>query len=1011
MRILLPLAVGTLLGVLALAPPRAHAQDIPTLPTNSSDFLLLTAPNGGETIGIGVSAGKLTTTITWTTSATLSGTIELDLMNSDGTSVVSSIADAETNDGTYTWDTAGLSGGTYRVRISATSNAAVTDQSDTSFTLDDHAVTLTAPNGGETIGIGVSAGKLTTIITWSSSHFGSDTVELDLMNSGGTSVISSIADAEANDGTYTWDTVGLTSGTYRVRISATSNTSATDQSDASFTLEDASVTLTAPNGGEAFNIGPLTTITWSSSHFGSDTVELDLMNSGGTSVVSSIADAETNDGTYTWDNTSVAEGTYRVRISATSNATVTDQSDASFTVEQFTPDVPSAPRLVLITAPNGGEVVLLDASTTITWTSVALGSDTVELDLLDNGGSVVSSIADAETNDGSFTWTPSGVTAGSYRVRISATSDASLLDQSDALFVIAIEPKLLANDGAADDGFGQVVSLSDNGTYALAGASSDDSDTGSAYVFLRNGTSWSQQQKLTASDAATGDEFGRSVALSADGLYALAGAFRDDDAGSESGSAYVFLRSGTTWSQQQKLTASDAASGDNFGRWVDISDDGQYAVMGAFNDDGNGSAYVFLRSGTTWSQQAKLTASDAASGDAFGRFVAISGDGLYALIGANGDDDGSSGSGSAYVFLRDGTSWSQQQKLNASDAATNDNFGEDVDINTDGTYAVVGAHEDGSKVGAAYVFTRSGTTWSQQQKLTASDAAASAEFGFSVSLDGTGTHALVGARSASSNGRTYLFERSSTTWSEQSILLAPDGASGDRFGQDVALSRDGTYGLIGAIRDGDQGSNSGSAYVLTVNQTSVLPVELTHFDALADANAIHLVWQTASEQANAGFEIQLQTAGVPTAPWQVMAWVDGYGTTAEAQTYRHTLAPPSPGRHTLRLRQVDFDGASSYSPEVEVLVETPGSYQLRMVGAHPVRTEAQFMLSVPTAQPIEAAIYDALGRRMAHLYQGSLNANTVAPLRWSTHNAAPGLYFLRIHGSSFAATEPFIVGR
>src|SRR6266508_458911 len=171
---------------------------------------------------------------------------------------------------------------------------------------------------------------------------------------------------------------------------------------------------------------------------------------------------------------------------------------------------------------------------------------------------------------------------------------------------------------------------------------------GSAYVFVRSGTGWSQQAKLTASDAASGDRFGDAVGIS--GNTVVVGA---SDAASDAGSAYVFVRSGTSWSQQAMLTASDAAVFDLFGRALAVS--GDTAVIGAPSDDTDagpnaGSAYVFVRSGTSWSQQAKLTASDAAAFDFFGAAVAISGDTV--VVGALADDtDAGSNAGSAYVFV------------------------------------------------------------------------------------------------------------------------------------------------------------------------------------------------------------------------------------------------------------------------------------------------------------------------------------------------------------------------
>jgi len=205
-----------------------------------------------------------------------------------------------------------------------------------------------------------------------------------------------------------------------------------------------------------------------------------------------------------------------------------------------------------------------------------------------------------------------------------------------------VEQKVTASDGAAGDLFG--ISMALSGDTALVGAWAHDvganANQGSAYVFVRSGSTWSLQQKLTASDGATGDEFGFSVALSGD--TALIGAPTVDiGANLNQGSVYVFVRSGSTWSQQSKLTASDGAAGDWFGYQVALSSD--TALVGATNDTiganaYQGSAYVFTRSGTTWSQQAKLTASDGAADDQFGNSVALSGD--TALVGAADDNVG-----------------------------------------------------------------------------------------------------------------------------------------------------------------------------------------------------------------------------------------------------------------------------------------------------------------------------------------------------------------------------------
>ncbi|HRF55572.1 MAG TPA: FG-GAP repeat protein, partial [Aquimonas sp.] len=406
---------------------------------------------------------------------------------------------------------------------------------------------------------------------------------------------------------------------------------------------------------------------------------------------------------------------------------------------------------------------------------------------------------------------------GAYGDDVGANSDqgsAYVFTRSGATWTQ--QAKLVAGDGAEGDYFGTSVAL--DGDTTLVGATYGDvssSNQGSAYVFTRSGSAWIQQAKLTAGDAAAGDLLGRSVAL--DGDTALVGAYTDDvGAISDQGSAYVFTHSGSTWTQQAELTAGNGATGDRFGHSVAL--DGDNALVGAYGDDvgansDQGSAYVFTRSGATWTQQAKLVAGDGADGDFFGTSVALDGD--TALVGAIYDDVSSRNQGSAYVFTRSGTKWMQQAKLTAGDGADSDEFGRSVAL--DGDIALVGAY--GAKVGAnsdqgsAYVFTRSGATWAQEAKLTAGDGAAYDQFGWSVALDGE--TALIGAYADNvganrDQGSAYVFTRSGTTWTQQVKLTAGDGAAGDFFGNSVALDVD--TAILGAVGDT---SDQGSAYVFT----------------------------------------------------------------------------------------------------------------------------------------------------------------------------------------------------
>ena len=350
---------------------------------------------------------------------------------------------------------------------------------------------------------------------------------------------------------------------------------------------------------------------------------------------------------------------------------------------------------------------------------------------------------------------------------------------------------------------------------AIVGANSQ----GAAYVFVRIGGAWIEQQKLVAADGASLDYFGISVAIS--GETAIVGArFDDIGAGTDQGSAYVFVRSGTTWTQQQKLTAANAANNDRFGWSVAIN--GETAVVGAVGaNNGRGSAYVFVRNGTAWIQQQQLTAADGALNDFLGLSVGISGETV--IVGApSASVGGNSEQGAAYVFVRNGATWVQQQKLTAADGAPQDNFGQSVGIN--GETAIVSAPRDdvGANVdqGSAYTFVRNGTTWTQQQKLTAADGVPNDIFGQSVAI--SGETVIVGANfadvSAANQGAAYTFTRSGTVWTQLQKVVAPDAAANDSFGWSVSIS--GERAIVGALNK-TIGTNvgQGAAYIFA----TVLP--------------------------------------------------------------------------------------------------------------------------------------------------------------------------------------------
>jgi len=416
------------------------------------------------------------------------------------------------------------------------------------------------------------------------------------------------------------------------------------------------------------------------------------------------------------------------------------------------------------------------------------------------------------------------------RMEASPGGIALIVADAGAIYPVTIDPiitslehKIFAADGASYEQFGTSVGV--DGDTAIIGSRYDSTpagiESGSAFVFRRIRSAWLLEAKLTASDGHSYADFGYAVALSGD--TALVGMPGNTTTEIFQGSAYVYTRSGTTWSQQAKLTAADGAEYDFFGDSVALS--GNTALVGASRQDRptggySGSAYVFVRSGTTWSQQAKLLASDGSSTALFGHSVSLSGD--TALVGAYSTNG-------AFVFIRSGTIWSQQAKLTASDVVSGDYFGWSVSLS--GDTAIVGAPwndtPSGVNAGSAYVFVRSGSIWSQQAKLTAADGAGGDVFGGSVSV--SGNTILVGASgddtpSGGDAGSAYVFVRYGTTWSQQAKLTAVDGAASDVFGYSVALS--GNTALVAAYVDNRvTGTDVGSVYVFLV-----IPVMTTDTD-------------------------------------------------------------------------------------------------------------------------------------------------------------------------------------
>ena len=383
--------------------------------------------------------------------------------------------------------------------------------------------------------------------------------------------------------------------------------------------------------------------------------------------------------------------------------------------------------------------------------------------------------------------------------------------------------KFFASDGAVNDLFGSAVAV--DGDVAIVGAVSDDDpdpgnpgcNAGSAYIFRFDGETWVQEAKVVASDAACGDQYGTSVGISGD--VAVVGAHWDlhapgDGSSDGEGAAYVYRFNGAQWIEQTKLTAFDAAPGDAYGNAVAI--EGDVIVIGSDHrySDQLGKAYVYRYDGADWIDDAVLTPWEGADGACFAyQGLDISGD---IIIVGDWNQSDAWACGRAYVFRYDGAEWQEEAALTASDAEYNDRFG--IDVSVAGDMAVVGAYfedEAGDNCGAAYVFEFDGSAWQELAKLVPSDGASWDWFGSSVAINDE--IALIGSwwddDLGTSSGSAYVYQRGfggPDAWGEAGKLIAPDGASSDEFSH--ALWLDGDRALIGSVKATGAGGNTGAVY-------------------------------------------------------------------------------------------------------------------------------------------------------------------------------------------------------
>ncbi len=396
-----------------------------TPPTKPSSITLLT-PNGGETISIGD-----TVNVTWkSTELPADSTVRISLYK--GVELVSTLATV-TNSGSYSWQVGERPEGfDYSIRVTSTKSDMLKDNSDRPFMINKLAppetkITVTSPNGNENVTVGSTVN-----ITWSSLTFDKDAHVRISLYKAGVQVSTIVADTY-NYGTYTW-TVGdrETASDYKIRITSISKPTVYDESDLVFTITKPlppSITVQSPNGGEAWSIGDAVQIRWSTVSLPSTaTVRISLYKAG--VQVSTLVDSYANVGVFNWNIADRPTGSdYTVRVTSTSDTTIKDESNATFTIN------PAPQPSITVTSPNGGETIKIGSTVPISWTSTRV-SNNVRISLYKNG-TYVKTIASDVANNGSYSWTVGSETATSgYAIRVTSSADDQLRDMSNGTFTI-----------------------------------------------------------------------------------------------------------------------------------------------------------------------------------------------------------------------------------------------------------------------------------------------------------------------------------------------------------------------------------------------------------------------------------------------------------------------------------------------------------------------------------------------------------------------------------------------
>ena len=531
-----------------------------------------------------------------------------------------------------------------------------------------------------------------------------------------------------------------------------------------------------------------------------------------------------------------------------------------FLIACFFQNIFAQPTITSFTPTNGkvGTLVTITGTNLTSPTVFTIGS--VPAIIVSNIGTTLVGMVmpGATTNTISIT-TTSGVATSSGNFTITSTLYPQTQQGSKLVGTGAIGATVYQ---------GNSIAISANGNTAICSGYNDSNGIGATWVFTRSGNTWTQQGvKLIGTGAVGTASQGVSVSLSADGNTAIIGGYNDN---AFIGAAWIFTRNGSTWAQQgAKLIGTGAVGAAHQGSSVSISADGNTAIVGGYNDSsGKGAVWVYTRIGSAWTQQGGKLVGTGTIGNSYqGASASISANGNTAIVGGFND---STGKGAVWVFTRNGSTWTQQgAKLVGTGVIGNAMQGNSLSLSADGNTAIVGGFGDNSFLGAAWIFTRNISVWTQQgSKLIGTGAVGAAHQGNSVSISADGNTAIVGGSCDSSNvGAAWVYIRSGGVWAQYGAKLLGTSAIGaGNQGAAVSISADGNTTIVGGCSDS---LNKGATWVYV--SSALLPIQLTSFDAKLIVDRVKGIgngevlctWQTASELNNDYFEVERSTVGSP----------------------------------------------------------------------------------------------------------------------------------------------------